>query len=119
MRRRVEVLKYERHQYDPVTRRTPPPDKVLEYEAWFESWGLGCTETEQGGVSYSVAIVTRDDGTVETVLPELTRFKPASEDVAAREEHYRLLWSRGGISSSEYAALLAAARRECFGEVGA
>ena len=76
MRRRVEVLKFVRHEYDPVERCVPPPDKVLDYEAWFETWGLGCVETEQGGFSYSVAVVTRDDGSVETVIPELIRFKP-------------------------------------------
>lgn len=46
----------------------------FDYTALFHAWGLELWEQEPASVSYSVAIVEKNDGTICTVPPHLIRF---------------------------------------------
>ena len=59
---------------------------VEDGEAWFHCWGLACKE--KGGSSFTVAIVERDDGRVDTTTPYRIRFlepPPAADDPCVHE----------------------------------
>lgn len=66
--RRVEVLKYV---------RANPAQKIFtagyekDYEAWFHQFGLYSDEDTE---PYSVAIVEKDDGSVDSIAVRLIRF---------------------------------------------
>ena len=49
-------------------------EKVEDGSAVFHEWGLNTVETEHAIASYSVAIIEREDGAVETVAAELIKF---------------------------------------------
>jgi hypothetical protein len=49
-------------------------EKVEDGKASFHSWGLNSVETEHSIASYSVAIIERYDGAIETVAADLIRF---------------------------------------------
>lgn len=43
-------------------------------EGWFHGWGLSAYNNHGGPVSYSVAIIEKDDGTVIQALPHNVTF---------------------------------------------
>ena len=61
--RSVIVYKYQRNA------ATKTHDKVEDGTASFHQWGLEC---DVG--SYSVAIVEREDGTIEMIAPDMIKF---------------------------------------------
>lgn len=66
--RRVKVQKFERRGNPPRWVRVP------NGEGLFHQWGVAFEEFETGPGNYTVAIVERDDGTVETVDAGLVTF---------------------------------------------
>ena len=53
--------------------------KVFLGEGVFHQFGLDCKAVENGGGSYSIAIVEMPDGTVRSVPVENTQFKDTDE----------------------------------------
>lgn len=47
---------------------------VEHFKGKFHQWGLEVWEQDPASVAYSVAIVEKDDGQIETVPPNLVRF---------------------------------------------
>lgn len=66
---RVKVFKNERDKKN-IQKTNVVPDG----EATFLVWGVEYVEFESGPGNYSVAIIKRDDGSVETVIPEHIKF---------------------------------------------
>lgn len=49
-------------------------ETVPDGEASFHQWGVDYEEFENGPGNYSVAIIERDNGKIETVRPEMIEF---------------------------------------------
>lgn len=47
---------------------------VEDYVGKFHTWGMELWEQQEGSVTYSVALVEKDDGTIATVPPSLVQF---------------------------------------------
>lgn len=71
--RKVKVLKYERKSGDNYY------SKVDDGTALFHQWGINYEEFENGGASFSTAIIERDDGKVENIAAEMIVFVDKKE----------------------------------------
>jgi hypothetical protein len=65
------VIVYKWGKYIPEERRT---EKIAVGTGKFHQFGCSYEEFESGAGNYSTAIIEREDGTVENVVPELIRF---------------------------------------------
>lgn len=66
--RRVLVFRYKDHV------------RVPDYEAVFHQWGVAYEEFENGAGNFTVAIVERDDGTIEMPCAHMIQFLKSIED---------------------------------------
>lgn len=58
-------------------------ETVESFKGKFHQWGLEVWEQEPASVSYSVAILERPDGQIETVPPHLVRFDDTQQGEVA------------------------------------